>query len=134
MKRLDLKAWREQRKDGEEFVTPSGLGIRVKRVSLLDLAEQGAIPDGLSGMVDRALDAHAHSLNLKDIPGYGEMVNRVVMACVVEPAIVDDADADADHLGVNELPLKDRVAIYNWANAAAALVPFRSGEGEPTAA
>ena len=41
---MDLSAWRERRLGGEEFTLPSGLVMRLRRVSLLDLAAGGQIP------------------------------------------------------------------------------------------
>ena len=128
---MTLTAWRAQQREGYAFTTPSGLHVTLKRVSLLDLVEQGEIPAPLMGMVEKALDAATHSTTVKEFPQYARVINLVVKAAVADPPVGDEADEE--HLGVEELPIKDRLAIYNWANAAEQLRPFRSELGEPAA-
>ena len=128
---LTLAAWRAQQREGYTFTTPSGLHVTLKRVSLLDLVEQGEIPTPLAGMVEKTLDTATHTLTVKEFPQYARVVNMVVKAVVTDPPVADDVDDE--HLSVEELPIKDRLAIYNWANSAERLRPFRSESGEPAA-
>ena len=128
---MDLKAWRKQREDGEVFTTPSGLEVKLRRVSLLDLAEGGEIPTPLVGMVNKALDTRAHALTVGEVPEFAGTINHLVKAALVEPQVADEPSAT--HLGVDELPMKDRLAIYNWCQAGEPLRPFRREDGEPAA-
>lgn len=126
---MELNEWRKQQQDGEAFVTPSGLTVRVRRVSLLDLAEQGEIPAPLVGMVNKVLDTAVHQLGVKDIPDYAATINHAVKAIVVDPPVADEATDT--HIAITELPLKDRLAIFNWANRVEVLRPFRRESGQP---
>lgn len=122
-----LQAWRDRRQGGETFTTPTGLQIKVRRCSLMDLAEQGSIPAPLTGMVDAIFDQQDHSLTVDDVPEFIKVINMVVKAAVVDPPVADQPDET--HVGLQELPVVDRLAIYNWANRPGALIPFRQEPG-----
>ncbi len=119
---MDLKAWREKRK-GERKTLPSGLDVTLRRVDLLDLAVQGGIPAPLMKAADKMLIGT--NVAVQDFEAAEPVINLVVKACVVEPAIGDEDGGD--QIGVRELPVQDRLAIYNWANSGVAqLKDFRS--------
>jgi len=128
---MDLQAWRKKQQEGERVTLPSGLEVRVKRVGLLDLAAQGNVPAPLLGMVEKVLDSQTHKLVMADFPDYAALINSVVLAAVIDPPIADEADAT--HLAVDELPMGDRLALFNWANEVATkLEPFRKEPGQST--
>ena len=121
---MDLKQWRQQREDGEEYELPSGLVVKLRRVGLMDLAEQGSIPAPMVGQVDAVMKLDTDSLSLDTIKEFGAVVNLVVKAAMIEPR-VEDEPADGV-LGIAELPMSDRMQIFGWANASGgALKPFR---------
>ncbi len=122
----DLQAWRVCRRTGEEFTTPSGLRVQVRRVSLMDLAEQGGIPAPLVAMTDQILDRESHRLQVEDVASFADVINLVVKATVIAPRVEDEPTDTA--LGIREMPFGDRLAIYNWANRAGALATFREAE------
>ena len=129
---MDLKEWRKKRETGESFVTPSGLEVRLRRVSLLDLAEQGEIPAPLVGMVNMLLDTTTYTLGVEEVPEYAGAINFMVKAVVIDPPAADKADEQ--HIAVTELPMKDRLAIYNWANTREGLRPFPGKSRQPEGA
>lgn len=113
---MNLEQWRA-RQAGEDFTLPSGLDVRLKRVSLLDLVQGGRIPQTLHApvaeMMKRKPDA---GVELADLEKFGGVLDLVAAACLVGP----------DGLDVAELPAADKQAIFNWANEAAGrLQPFR---------
>ena len=125
----DLQAWRERQQAGEAMILPSGLAVTLQRVSLLALATQGRIPQTLVAPVQQVMESKASSLAVKDYPQFGKVLDLVVKACVVEPTLVDFGDAVC--LGLDELPIEDKLAIFSWANAPAeGLRPFRGEQGE----
>ena len=125
---MDLKAWRENRK-GEKRVLPSGLVVKVRRCDLLDLAAQGQIPAPLAAMVGNLVTT-GMTINMENFGEYATVVNMLVKACLIDPPVAEESDSD--HIGLDELPMKDRIAIYNWANEGVAwLAPFREDVGEP---
>jgi hypothetical protein len=127
---MDLREWREKRR-GERKTLPSGLTVTVRRCDLMDLAEQGGIPTPLVAMAEPMV-ATGVRLSVPDFPKYAPVINLVVKACLVDPVVADTADET--HVAITELSLKDRLAIYRWANEGAArLLPFREagrGDGE----
>lgn len=130
---MDLSEWRAKRDAGEPYELPSGLVMRLRRVGLLDLAALGEIPAPLVGMVETLLQREEVELSLGDFAKYGEVAGMVVKAAAVDPPVADEADET--HVGLGELAMTDRIAVFNWANGAARLLrPFRPEAGEPVGA
>lgn len=118
---MKLEEWRKLQDQGEEATLPSGLEVRLRKVSVLDLAQRGGIPATLRPKVSEFISKPPTSPTLDDFDDFSEVVDLVAQACVVEPA----------DLEVSELPWGDRLAIYLWANEAAGrLEPFRAQNGE----
>ena len=125
----DLQAWRERQQAGEAMILPSGLAVTLQRVSLLALATQGKIPQTLVAPVQQVMESKAGSLAVKDYPQFGKVLDLVVRVCITAPPLADFGD-DA-HLGLDELAIEDKLAIFSWANAPAeGLRPFRGEQGE----
>jgi len=58
-----------------------------------------------------------------------KLFDVVVMACVVDPPIGEEAGEGV--LGVSELPHEDKEFVFQWANGGTEeLRPFRGEEGE----
>lgn len=121
---LDLATWRARRQQGEEALLPSGLAVRLRRVSLLDLAEQGDIPAPLVGQVQRLLSGEEAGIDVARFREYAATVNLVVRAALVSPRVSDEAGPES--IAVDELPIADRLAVFSWANRLGErLRPFR---------
>ena len=126
---MNLSEWRERQATGEAFELPSGLLVRLRRVGMLDLAARGKVPAPLVAMVEGLLQRDA-ALTLAEFGEYGQVVDLIVAAALIDPPVAEEADKT--HLAVSELPMADRLAVFNWCNAPAVrLRPFRS---EPEAA
>jgi len=131
---MDLKAWRETQV--EAVTLPSGLEMRLKKVSLTDLVMNGEIPNTLMGVFEEAQqegdfdpDEFMKSFDFSDFPKYAEVYSAVAKACAVEPKIEDEPTDEA--LGIKELSYEDKKFIFDWANKGAKhLEGFRSEEGE----
>ena len=115
---MNLTEWRARQQQGEAFTLPSGLEVRLKKVTLFDLAHAGQIPTTLRAPVAEMLKRRPDQpVDLGDFEKFGQVLDVVCKACIVEPA----------ELGVAELPNLDKQAIFNWANQPAGkLEPFRS--------
>ena len=120
---MGLKAWREKRK-GERKTLPSGLDVTLRRVDLLDLAVQGGIPAPLMKAADKMLIGT--NVAVQDFEAAEPVINLVVKACVVDPGVGDEGGGDQG--SARELPVKDRLAIYNWANSGVAQLQDFGGE------
>ena len=125
---MDLNTWREKRQNGEKYTLQDGLVVTLRRCDLMDLAEQGKVPTPLVDAANGLLSNTKTELNIEDFPQYAPVINLVARACIVDPATADTADED--HLCVEELPVVDRLAIYNWAvQGVQPLAKFREGAG-----
>ena len=130
---MNLAEWRERQEAGEEFETPSGLVMRLRRVGLLDLAARGTIPAPMVGMVESLLTEGRRSVKVEEFGEYAGTIDLVVMACAVDPPVAEEPGPEV--LGVEELPMLDRLAVFNWATGLAAkLRPFRAEEESVAAA
>jgi hypothetical protein len=119
-----LAQWRAGRT--EEVTLPSGLVVTAKRISLEDVIMSGDIPKPLMGMLSALqTEATANALTVDRLVEFMPVVDRTVRLAILEPPIADVADDD--HLSIEELPAKDRLALFSWlVQPAAALAPFRS--------
>lgn len=120
-----------------ELHLPSGLTVWVKDVTMMDLMLTGKLPPSLMDFADDANKQGQAEIDLKKIARNGaefkSMLDTVVLTCVVEPPITDQADDD--HLGLDEINGDDKMAIFNWINREVTeLRPFREGEAPPVAA
>lgn len=128
--KVELEAYRQSLVQVKTLPN-SGLKFHMKQVGLEDLILEGNIPDSLSGLVERVMESGDKEITASDIfQGSGdlemvaEMYAVVIKACVVFPPVADEGDDE--HIGINEIPFKDREAIFNWANGdAEALKSFR---------
>lgn len=114
---MNLQEWRARQAGGEAFTLPSGLDVRLKRVSLVDLVHGGQIPQTLRAPVAEMTKRRPdQTVSLDDLEKYIPVLDLLAIACIVEPVGLD----------VAELPHADKEAIFRWANTAAqALQPFR---------
>lgn len=114
---MNLQEWRARQQEGEAFTLPSGLEVRLKKVALMDLAQAGQIPTTLRAPVAEMLKRRPdQSVDLADVEKFGQVLDVVAGACIVEPADLKPA----------ELGSTDKQAIFNWANQVAGkLEPFR---------
>jgi hypothetical protein len=122
---MNLSEWREARKAGEPYTLPSGLVVKLRRLQLLDLVEQGQIPAPLLSVANKLLTNESTDLTTENWEEYEPVFNLMAKACITDPPIADEPDKD--HMGVKELPVVDRLAVYNWSvnSVLAAVIPFR---------
>lgn len=122
---MNLDEWRAKRADGEIFETPSGLAIKLRALSLMDLAVRGDVPAALTTMVNQVLDKGLGMITVETAGEFETVLNLVVKAAVIDPPLADERTEAA--LGVRELPIIDRMAIFRQCNRYVdALKPFRS--------
>lgn len=119
-----LAAWRASRLT--QLQLPSGLVVTVKKIAILDLAERGSIPTPLLGRVQAFVDASSGStlaLDVAKFHEYAPVIDLVVAAALIDPPIVEVGDDE--HIALSELPIADRLEIFNWAQQEGApLAPF----------
>lgn len=127
-----LAQWRAGRT--EEVTLPSGLVVTAKRITLEDVIMSGEIPKPLLGMIEQLRqEASADALTVDRLVEFMPVVDQTVALAIVDPPIA--VVADDEHLTVEELPVKDRLALFTWlVKPAAALAPFRAEQAGAVAA
>jgi hypothetical protein len=108
------------------------LEVKLQAVNVLDLAMMGKVPAPLVSALDELIADGTVEVSVEVFEDLAPVINDVVLLAVVDPPVA--VEADAEHVGVGELPALDRLAIFNWSNAAsgaAELVPFRPEQVEP---
>lgn len=125
---MNLLEWRAQQAQGEAFVLPSGLVVRLRRVSLLDLMIQGQVPAPLVGMVETITAQASTRLTADQYAQFAEAINLVLRAAMIDPPVADEPGDGA--LGVNELAMADKLTVFNWVHEPAeGLRPFCPAAG-----
>ena len=128
--RADLARFRQ----GEEHTLPvSGLTVRLRRVSVLDLAiGMGEIPALLGPKIDQ-LSENSGQLTAANLAEFMPLINSFCRMCVIDPPITDEPSETT--LGIDELPVEDKVDILGWAmQGGAPLAKFRGEPEEPVEA
>jgi hypothetical protein len=123
---FDLQEWLAKRYVDD--VLPSGLKVKLRKVSLMDLATEGGIPEPLVAMISgKAKKIELAGDQLAEVMQVFEATAR---ACIVEPEVIDGYSADGK-LGVKDLPYTDKEFIFNKANEGVmSLANFREEGGK----
>ena len=120
---MNIADWRTKKEEGERFTLPSGLEVRLRRIQLLDLAQRGQIPTPLVGTANALLSSE-QLVTIESFTQFGEVINLIVTACLVDPVVAEEPGENA--ITIEELSSADRMAIYNWVNDILVRVrPFR---------
>lgn len=122
---MNYSEYRKTRAAGETLTLPSGLEVRVKKVTLMDLALNGEIPQTLHPLTDELLTTGKEvQIHAADLVKYGELVGAVVKACLLEPALADESDET--HISLKDMEGDDKLELFRWANRGASqLEKFR---------
>lgn len=124
--KISVESWKVLL-EGQVFeLEKGGPAMKLKRVGLMDLIEQGDIPDTLSG---EALHLASEQLvgrkwEMEDLKNYMGVINLVVKACSVSPLVTENESPGS--ISVHRIPSVYRIGIFNWAcEAVGPLRPFR---------
>lgn len=119
-----LAAWRAGQT--EEVSLPSGLVVTARRITLEDVIISGNIPKPLLGMIEQLrTEAAAKGMTVDRLVEFMPVVDLTVRMAIVDPPLAEVADED--HMSFDELPGRDRLALFTWlVQPAAAIAPFRA--------
>lgn len=120
----------KKRVQGQLLRLPSDLVVKARRVELETLVTKGNVPNSLMDVVQESLKKGQSAdiasmvgvdegeIDLQMVTEMFEMVNEVVVTCVVEPKILpepEDGEAqDDDLLYVSDIDPVDKMFIYQW--------------------
>lgn len=124
MPKSNIAEWRAKKAEGEWRELPSGLRVRIKRLSLLQMAVAGSIPTSLVGQVDTLLEKTVTPREA--VTRQLGAIDAHIMGAVIEPQIVAAGEPIPDGaVCIDEIDVDDKLAIFNWLNSApATLVGF----------
>lgn len=105
---------------------PSGLFIKVRRVTLQALLTRGKVPNSLLDIVRKAVDegetpeenSFGKDLDIDQLTEMMDLVDVVTCDSAREPriyAIPEDEEREEDVLYVDELDTEDKMYIFRWA-------------------
>ena len=134
-KKMTLTEWRGR--PLKELTLPSGLTVKLRDLTITDLAFMGKLPQSVLDLAaeaeakgEKKIDLKAALATLGDLRA---MLDAVTEVCLIEPPLADEPDDM--HIALRELSADDKMAIFNFVNGEVEdLRPFREGEDEPAAA
>lgn len=131
---MSVAELRRARDEGELITLPASRWVvRMRKVHLLDLVEQGKVPAGLADLVAEMVGATKRTMTENDMKKYAQVVNLVVKTAMMEPRVGNKATEE--QLAVGELEMLDRLAIFNYGNVPARkLLKFRPPKEKPVGA
>jgi hypothetical protein len=133
------ETWRQaakaDRKDrAEQLTLPSGATILAARPEPLEWVMSGRIPQGLLAVAledaESSLAGGDRELTREEILDLAAFAARLVEASVVDPPIGDGPD----EIALDDIPIRDRAFIFEWACRALDGNGDPSGEGPARAA
>ena len=111
-----LAKWRADRM--HDLTLPSGLQVKVRDVTMTDLMFTGKLPQVMIDLAQESAEQGKIKLDLKmlteNAQEFRQLVDTLILLCVVEPQIAEKADED--HLSLDEMNGDDRMFIFNWVN------------------
>lgn len=129
--REELAQWREAKKNGVwKMLVGTGLPVRMRRLSLLQMVKAGVLPAALKPKADKVWNAEG--LKLDDLAGLEDLVDEQLMQAIIEPRPVRRAaESDDDYvIGMDEISPDEKLVLFNWLNAPPArLTDFLVGAG-----
>jgi hypothetical protein len=132
-KRFNLAEWRVSMARPHDLVLPSGLEVKVRDISLVDLLLAGEIPNTLESFGDIPDVTKPNEISREQIEKSSDIMNMVVTAVLLEPKVGDTPDET--HVTLAELRFADKNYILEYVNRDAnAVRPFREGTTEPAQA
>ena len=128
-RQINLAEWRKNQIHEQDL--PSGLHVKLRDVTMTDLALTGKLPDPIIDMAMDTAKNGGQELDLKTLVKnageFNQMLDVLIKLCLVEPRIGDVADDE--HITMSEFPSDDKMAIFNFINREAEKIhPFREGE------
>lgn len=129
---------------------PSGVVVKVKRISIPTLLSKGVFPDSLSSIITEKLDGDKkgqttdNDLDVSQLLGdqskitdLFNSIDEIVLMTVVEPTVLSDKDEDGDEIPeedrdedaiyVSDIDLNDKIFLFQYSvGGSNQLEPFRA--------
>lgn len=103
--------------------------VLIRPVQLDSLVANGSIPLPLLQKIDRIQPRQDGTFGYEDLLVLAPAVNAVALACVVDPPLTEHGDDNS--IAVHDIPMADRLIIFEEASkTTTSYAPF-PGAGEP---
>ena len=110
---------------GTVWLPVAGVEARVRRIRIATLAANGEIPLTLQALAEDFVNDPDKAITLAEFPQYADVINMIVKAAMIEPRVGNEATDNC--LDVHEMEFEDRIAVFQFVNAAAdRMRPFRA--------
>lgn len=122
----NASTWRKRRVKGTWMTTQSGLAVRVRRLSLVQMVVSGEMPKPLQADVEKLVSRDIAVIDVAN--KHTPVIRAAVMIGVIEPRVVEgEVPADDDtRVSINELSFDDLIQIYTEITAVrGGLLPHR---------
>jgi hypothetical protein len=110
--------WRAGRKGGVWKMLPlSGLTVRIKHLSLLDMAKAKMIPAPLQPKATQVWEKG--QLTFAEMQDYLDLIEHQLRAAIVWPVLVDSADEeteDGEKVALSSMSFDEKLGLFNWLN------------------
>lgn len=123
--------WRAGRKGGVWKTLPqSGLTVRIKHLSLLDMAKAGTIPAPMQPKAAQVWEKG--QLTFAEMQEYLDLVEHQLRAAVQWPVLVvnESEETDSDKLWLGSMSFDEKLGLFNWLNGAPQRLIDFLGAGE----
>lgn len=99
----------EEMRRGIPFTLPiCGLDVHLRQAGVLDLIALGQLPETLSATAEQSLGTDGR-LRIDDFAKQMPLIDLVAGICFVSPKVPEE-------MAITEIPVADRIAIFQWAN------------------
>jgi hypothetical protein len=111
-----LAEWRAARV--HEVTLPSGLIVKLRKITIMDMVLRGKVSNGILAMADDAAKDGGDSLEMSKLAEnaveFNDMLDAMIQLSLVEPKI--GAEEDEEHIALSDLSSDDKMAIFNFLN------------------
>jgi hypothetical protein len=109
------RTWRRERRAGKLLTTATGLVLRVRRATLIDLVRAGHIPQPLLPTVEEIFSAG--TMTITDAVRYMDAVEAICRVVITEPRVVDGISDSDDEIGLGEMTADEKLSVVNYVNS-----------------
>ena len=110
-----VQEWRRRQREGEAIIVPSGLEIRVRRYSLLDLFTNSLVPKELEDQLLEVIQNPNPAVILANFAKFSPLIDLTLGHAIIDPPLA--TEPDDDHLSLGELTTMDKMSLFNWVNS-----------------
>ncbi|MCL4295696.1 MAG: hypothetical protein KJ077_08210 [Anaerolineae bacterium] len=114
LKPTPIQEWRQKRQFGEEVICPSGLTLRARRYSLLDLFSNDLVPQEMEHLLLELIQNPSPQAIFANFNKFSPIIDLTLGKAIIDPPLADEPDDT--HLALSELTTMDKMSLFSWLN------------------